>query len=173
MAAPLSVHLVDGTYELFRQFYGRRRFEKGDPAPYGAVRGVLHSVLEMIENGATHVGVATDHVIESFRNDLWPGYKTGAGIDRALRAQFVPLEQAELRQQIRIDPRTGLVVRPQTVTKRFDDVIGRDADVGRTAIDHAEHRRHDTACRPHFPPFLVSRGWHGIEMPEELVGAVD
>jgi 5'-3' exonuclease len=91
---PLSVHLIDGTYELFRHFYGRRRFEKGSPAPLGAVAGVLHSVLEMIEKGATHLGVATDHVIESFRNDLWPGYKTGQGIERALRAQFIPLEQA-------------------------------------------------------------------------------
>ena len=91
---PLAVHLIDGTYELFRQFYGRRRFEKERPAPFGAVAGVLHSILEMVEKGATHVGVATDHVIESFRNGLWPGYKTGAGIDRALRAQFVPLEQA-------------------------------------------------------------------------------
>jgi 5'-3' exonuclease len=91
---PLSVHLIDGTYELFRQFYGRRRFEKGRPAPFGAVAGVLHSILEMIEKGATHVGVATDHVIESFRNGLWPGYKTGKGIERALRGQFIPLEQA-------------------------------------------------------------------------------
>ena len=93
-AAPLSIHLVDGTYELFRQFYGRLRFEKKGPAPMGAVAGVLHSVLEMIEKGATHVGVATDHVIESFRNTLWPGYKTGAGMDPALRAQFHPLEEA-------------------------------------------------------------------------------
>jgi 5'-3' exonuclease len=89
-----AVHLIDGTYELFRQFYGRRRFEKNEPRPLGAVAGVLHSILEMIEKGATHVGVATDHVIESFRNGLWPGYKTGEGIERALRAQFVPLEQA-------------------------------------------------------------------------------
>ncbi len=93
-APPLSVHLIDGTYELYRQFYGRRRFEKAGPVPFGAVAGVLHSALEMVENGATHMGVATDHVIESFRNRLWPGYKTGEGIDRALRAQFVPLEQA-------------------------------------------------------------------------------
>ncbi|HEX3060612.1 MAG TPA: hypothetical protein VHP62_14705, partial [Usitatibacter sp.] len=91
---PLAVHLIDGTYELFRQFYGRRRFEKERPAPFGAVAGVLHSILEMVEKGATHIGVATDHVIESFRNGLWPGYKTGEGIERALRAQFVPLEQA-------------------------------------------------------------------------------
>ena len=91
---PLSVHLIDGTYELFRQFYGRKRFEKGKPAPFGAVAGVLHSILEMVEKGATHVGVATDHVIESFRNDLWPGYKTGDGIEPALRGQFIPLELA-------------------------------------------------------------------------------
>jgi 5'-3' exonuclease len=90
----LSVHLIDGTYELYRQFYGRRRFEKAGPAPFGAVAGVLHSILEMIEKGATHVGVATDHVIESFRNGLWPDYKTGEGIEPALRAQFTPLEQA-------------------------------------------------------------------------------
>jgi 5'-3' exonuclease len=92
--AALSIHLIDGTYELFRQYYGRRRFEKSNPAPLGAVAGVLHSILEMVEKGATHLGVATDHVIESFRNGLWRGYKTGAGIEPALRAQFVPLEQA-------------------------------------------------------------------------------
>jgi 5'-3' exonuclease len=91
---PLSVHLIDGTYELFRQFYGRRRFEKPGAAPFGAVAGVLHSILEMIEKGGTHLGVGTDHVIESFRNGLWPGYKTGEGIERALRGQFTPLEQA-------------------------------------------------------------------------------
>ena len=90
----MIVHLIDGTYELFRQFYGRRRFEKAGPAPFGAVAGVLHSILEMVEKGATHVGVATDHVIESFRNRLWPAYKTGEGIEPALRAQFVPLERA-------------------------------------------------------------------------------
>jgi 5'-3' exonuclease len=88
------VHLIDGTYELFRHFYGQRRFNEGKDKPYGAVAGVLHSVLAMIEEGATHVGVATDHVIESFRNELWDGYKTGAGIERVLRAQFTPLEEA-------------------------------------------------------------------------------
>jgi 5'-3' exonuclease len=90
----MIVHLVDGTYELFRHFYGLRRFTKGKDRPLGAVVGVLQSVLEMIEQGATHVGVATDHVIESFRNDLWPGYKTWAGIEPALWAQFHPLEEA-------------------------------------------------------------------------------
>src|SRR5213075_197201 len=89
----MIVHLIDGTYELFRHFYGLRRFKKTDP-PYGAVAGVLGGVAKMIEDGATHVGVATDHVIESFRNGLWPQYKTGEGIERALRAQFVPLEEA-------------------------------------------------------------------------------
>jgi len=86
------VHLVDGTYELFRQFYGRRRFQKDEDKPFGAVVGVLHSVLEMIEEGATHLGVATDHVIESFRNALWSEYKTGDGIEPSLLAQFHPLE---------------------------------------------------------------------------------
>ena len=90
----MIVHLVDGTYELFRHFYGQRRFNKGKDKPFGAVAGVLHTVLEMIEGGATHLGVATDHVIESFRNELWPDYKTGEGIEYALRAQFHPLEEA-------------------------------------------------------------------------------
>jgi 5'-3' exonuclease len=90
----MVVHLIDGTYELFRHFYGRQRWEKGIPAPLGAVAGVLHTVLQMIEKGATHIGVATDHVIESFRNELYPGYKTSAGIDPALWAQFHPLERA-------------------------------------------------------------------------------
>jgi 5'-3' exonuclease len=90
----MIVHLLDGTYELFRQFYGQRRFNKGKDKPFAAVVGLLHSVLEMIEKGATHLGVATDHVIESFRNDLWADYKTGEGIEPALLAQFHPLEDA-------------------------------------------------------------------------------
>ena len=90
----MIVHLVDGTYELFRHFYGLRRFHKGEDPPFGAVIGVLNTVLGMIETGATHIGVATDHVIESFRNGLWPGYKTGEGIEPALLAQFHPLEEA-------------------------------------------------------------------------------
>src|SRR6266508_6303973 len=90
----MIVHLVDGTYELFRHFYGLRRFNKGKARPHGAVIGVLQTVLQMIEEGATHIGVATDHVIESFRNGLWSEYKTGEGIEPALRAQFLPLEEA-------------------------------------------------------------------------------
>jgi 5'-3' exonuclease len=89
----MIIHLIDGTYELFRHFYGLRRFNKGEDRPFGAVIGVLNTVLQMIESGATHVGVATDHVIESFRNRLWPGYKTGDGIEPALLAQFHPLEE--------------------------------------------------------------------------------
>ena len=90
----MIVHLIDGTYELFRHFYGARSYNKGKDAPLGGVAGVLHTVLEMLEKDATHIGVATDHVIESFRNDLWDGYKTSQGMDRALRAQFHPLEEA-------------------------------------------------------------------------------
>jgi 5'-3' exonuclease len=88
------VHLIDGTYELFRHFYGLRRFNRGEDRPLGAVLGVLNTALQMIEEGAMHLGVATDHVIESFRNELWPGYKTGDGLDPALWAQFHPLEDA-------------------------------------------------------------------------------
>src|SRR5688572_30270687 len=90
----MIIHLVDGTYELFRHFYGLRRFTEGHDRPLGAVRGVLGTVVQMLEQGATHVGVATDHVIESFRNRLWPGYKTSSGIEPALLAQFHPLEEA-------------------------------------------------------------------------------
>jgi len=90
----MIVHLIDGTYELFRHFYGLRRFNKGNDAPFGAVVGVLNGVLQMFEEDATHLGVATDHVIESFRNQLWAGYKTGDGIDPALWKQFHPLEEA-------------------------------------------------------------------------------
>lgn len=90
----MVVHLVDGTYELFRHFYGQRRWNKGKDAPFGAVNGVLHTMLQMIEKGATHLGVATDHVVESFRNGLWPGYKTAEGVEPVLLAQFHPLEEA-------------------------------------------------------------------------------
>ncbi|MGC2651213.1 MAG: 5'-3' exonuclease H3TH domain-containing protein [Candidatus Cybelea sp.] len=90
----MIVHLVDGTYELFRHFYGLRRVTSGKERRFGAVVGVLNTLLQMIGEGATHVGVATDHVIESFRNGLWSGYKTGDGIDPALLAQFEPLEDA-------------------------------------------------------------------------------
>jgi 5'-3' exonuclease len=98
------VHLIDGTYELFRHFYGLRRFTKGEDRPYGAVAGVLNGTLQMIEEGATHLGVATDHVIESFRNQLWSGYKTGEGIEPALFKQFAPLEAALAAMGIAVWP---------------------------------------------------------------------
>jgi 5'-3' exonuclease len=88
------IHLIDGTYELFRHFYGNRRRDSQGDRPLSAVAGVLGTVVQMLAGGATHVGVATDHVIESFRNDLWPDYKTGEGIDPTLLAQFHPLEDA-------------------------------------------------------------------------------
>jgi len=116
----MIVHLVDGTYELFRHFYGLRRFTKGKDRPYGAVAGVLQTVLQMFEQGATHVGVATDHVIESFRNDLWPGYKTGEGIEPALWAQFHPLEQALAAM--------GVVVWPM-IEYEADDALASAASV--------------------------------------------
>ena len=104
----MLVHLIDGTYELFRHFYGRRRGGAGPPAARRRDRRAAHACCEMLESGATHVGVATDHVIESFRNDLWPGYKTGAGIDPALRAQFEPLEEALAAMGVAVWPMVEL-----------------------------------------------------------------
>src|SRR6185369_14315992 len=105
----MDVYLVDGTYELFRQHFGRP-----EPGPYGAAIGVLSSTLGLFEGGATHVGVASDHVIESFRNDLWPGYKSSAGMPPELLAQFPVVEDA-----IRA---LGLVVWPMTEFEA-DDAI--------------------------------------------------
>lgn len=104
----MIVDLVDGTYELFRHFYGLRRFTQGRDKPLGAVAGVLTTLLQMLEQGSTHVGVATDHVIESFRNELWSGYKTGDGIEPALRAQFEPLEEAMRAFNIAVWPMVEL-----------------------------------------------------------------
>ncbi len=90
----MQTHLVDGTYELFRHFFAvPEHLDPGD-VDVGATRGVVGSVLQLLEDGATHVGVATDHIIESFRNDLWAGYKTGAGVDPILWAQFPIVEDA-------------------------------------------------------------------------------
>ena len=104
----MLVHLIDGTYELFRHFYGSRRFTKGVDRPFGAVVGVLNTVLQMMEEGATYLGVATDHVIESFRNDLWSGYKTGEGVEPALLAQFEPLETALASMGVAVWPMVEL-----------------------------------------------------------------
>jgi len=119
----MMVHLIDGTYELFRHFYGLRSFNKGKDKPFGAVVGVLHGILQMIEEGATHVGVATDHVIESFRNELWADYKTSAGMDRVLRAQFWPLEEALVSM--------GIVVWPM-VELEADDALASAAHLAAT-----------------------------------------
>jgi 5'-3' exonuclease len=102
----MVIHLIDGTYELFRHFYGLRRFTKDKDRPFGAVVGVLNTVLQMIKEDATHVAVATDHVIESFRNQLWPGYKTGQGIEPALSDQFQPLEAALAAMGVVVWPMT-------------------------------------------------------------------
>jgi 5'-3' exonuclease len=118
----VEVHLVDGTYELFRHFFGAPPRAGADGTEVGALRGVLSSVVGMLADGATHVGVATDHVIESFRNDLWPDYKTGAGIDPRLRSQFVPLEEA-LEQ-------LGVCVWPM-VELEADDALASAAAVAR------------------------------------------
>src|SRR5258708_6676776 len=126
----MIVHLIDGTYELFRHFYGLRRFTKVD-RPFGAVVGVLNGVLEMLEQGATHVGVATDHVIESFRNEIWSGYKTGEGIEPALWAQFQPLENA-------LDA-MGVVVWPM-VELEADDALASAAAIA------AADRRIEKVC---------------------------
>jgi 5'-3' exonuclease len=104
----MIVHLIDGTYELFRHFFGARRGSTGVEVTFAAVTGVLNTVLQMVDRGATHIGVATDHVIESFRNGMWPGYKTGAGIERALRAQFEPLEEALRLMGVAVWPMTDL-----------------------------------------------------------------
>jgi len=104
----MIVHLVDGTYELFRHFYGMRRAKLGEDPPFGATVGVLHTVLKMFEDGATHLGVATDHVIESFRNDLWPDYKTGEGIEPVLAAQFLPLEEGLAAMGVTVWPMVEL-----------------------------------------------------------------
>jgi len=128
----MIVHLIDGTYELFRHFYGLRRFTKGADRPYGAVVGVLQGVLQMIETGDRYIGVATDHVIESFRNGLWAGYKTGAGIERALLAQFHPLEEALAAM--------GVVVWPMVELEADDalasaaQIAARDQKVEKVAI---------------------------------------
>ncbi len=118
-------HLVDGTYELFRCYYGNKRSTRPDDGR-GAVRLVLHTLLGMVEEGATHIGVATDHVIESFRNALWPGYKTGEGVEPALLAQFHPLEEALAA--------FGFVVWPM-IELEADDALASAAAAARIAPD--------------------------------------
>src|SRR6185295_10451469 len=100
----MEVHLVDGTYELFRHFYALPSARDAGGREIAAVRGVVGSVLGMLNGGATHVAVATDHVIESFRNDLWTGYKTSAGVDPDLLSQFPLLEEALVSAGVTVWP---------------------------------------------------------------------
>src|SRR5882724_4102200 len=100
----MQLHLIDGTYELFRHFYAVPSALDQNGREIGAVRGVLRSVLSMIERGATHIGVATDHVVESFRNDLYAGYKTSEGVAEALLSQFPILEEALLAMGVMVWP---------------------------------------------------------------------
>lgn len=128
----VDVHLIDGTYELFRHYYALPPARGADGREVAAVRGVIASILGMIQQGATHIGVATDHVIESFRNQLWPGYKTGEGVDPELLSQFQLLEDALSAM--------GVVVWPM-VEFEADDALGsaaaiaaRDSRVDRVII---------------------------------------
>src|ERR1700741_2104892 len=100
----MKIHLIDGTYELFRHYYALPSARDRDGFEVSAARGVLASVMGMLKNGATHIAVATDHVIESFRNRLWPGYKTGAGIEPDLLSQFPLLEETLLAAGIVVWP---------------------------------------------------------------------
>jgi 5'-3' exonuclease len=104
----MEVHLVDGTYELFRHFFGAPPHRNRAGREVAAVRGVLSSVLALMEDGATHVGVATDHVIESFRNRMWPGYKTSAGVDPVLMGQFGLLEESLMAMGVVVWPMVEL-----------------------------------------------------------------
>ena len=104
----MEVFLLDGTWELFRHHFGAPSHRDAAGNEAGAVVGVLGSVLRLLEDGVTHLGAATDHVIESFRNDLWPGYKTGEGVDPVLLVQFVPLEQALEAMGVRVWPMVEL-----------------------------------------------------------------
>ncbi len=128
----MIAHLVDGTYELFRHFYGIRRWSKDRDPPLGAVAGVLHTVAQMLEGGATHIGVATDHVIESFRNELWSDYKTGEGIEPALFAQFHPLERALAAMGVAVWPMVELEADDALASAAF--LAARDERVEKVCI---------------------------------------
>jgi len=126
------IHLIDGTYELFRHFYGLQRRGGGAGRRFGAAIGVLNTVLRMLSDGATHVGVATDHVIESFRNGLWDGYKTGDGIDPALFAQFAPLEDALRAMGVAVWPMIDLEA--DDALASATEIASRDARVEKICI---------------------------------------
>jgi 5'-3' exonuclease len=148
---PTTVHLLDGTYELFRHFYGAPPRASSEGGEVGAVRGVVQSVLTMLGAATTHVGVATDHVIESFRNDLWPGYKTGEGVDPLLMAQF-PLLEAALEA-------LGVVVWPM-VELEADDALASAAAVAADDGDVAQV----VICTPDKDLAQCVRGRHVVQL---------
>jgi len=147
----LDVYLIDGTYELFRHYYALPSARDKDGREVAAVRGVLNSVLTMINGGATHVGVATDHVIESFRNAMWPGYKTGEGIEPDLFAQFPLLEQGLAEQ--------GVVVWPM-VEFEADDALA--AAAAKAALDPRVERV--IICTPDKDLAQCVRGTRVVQM---------
>ncbi|HET7695240.1 MAG TPA: 5'-3' exonuclease H3TH domain-containing protein [Vicinamibacterales bacterium] len=156
----MDVHLVDGTYELFRHYYALPSARDGDGREVAAVRGVVASVLGMINGGATHVAVATDHVIESFRNDLWPGYKTGAGIDPDLLAQFPLLEDALSA--------LGVVVWPM-VEFEADDALA--AGAARAAADPSVDRV--IICTPDKDLAQCVRGTRVVQLNRRSRATID
>ncbi|HEY8548467.1 MAG TPA: hypothetical protein VIL35_00810, partial [Vicinamibacterales bacterium] len=148
----MEIHLIDGTYELFRHYHALPSAKDADGREVGALRGVLTSILGMIgHGGATHVGVATDHVIESFRNGLWPGYKTSAGVPADLLSQFAPLEDA-LRA-------AGLVVWPM-VEFEADDALA--AAAVKAAADERVERV--VVCTPDKDLAQVVRGTRIVQL---------
>jgi 5'-3' exonuclease len=147
----VNVHLVDGTYELFRHYYALPSARDAEGREVAAVRGVVASIRGMLREGATHVGVATDHVIESFRNDLWPGYKTGEGIDPELFAQFPLLEEALVE--------AGVVVWPM-VEFEADDGLAAAAAIA--AADPRVERV--IICTPDKDLAQCVRGTHVVQL---------
>jgi 5'-3' exonuclease len=131
-ASPLDIYLIDGTYELFRHFYALPSARDAGGHEVAAVRGVLASVRGMIREGATHLGVATDHIIESFRNDLWPGYKTGEGVDPALLSQFLLLEEALCAMGVTVWPMVEFEA--DDALAAAAEIAARDPRVGRVII---------------------------------------
>jgi 5'-3' exonuclease len=143
----MIVHLIDGKYEVFRHSYGL--LGKGAGRPFGAVVGVLGSVLQMIEGGATHLGVATDHVIESFRNEIWSGYKTSDGIDHALLAQFESLEESLAAMGVAVWPMIELEADDALASAAV--LVSTDARVEKVCVwtpdkDLAQCVRNDRDC---------------------------
>src|SRR5579872_1458391 len=136
----MEVFLVDGTYELFRHYYAVLSARDKQGREVGAVRGVLSSVLEMIKGGATHIAVATDHVIESFRNQLWPGYKTSEGVEPELLAQFQLLED--------VLTAAGIVVWPMVEFEADDALAAAAAAVEKGLAENAGRVERVVICTP-------------------------